>query len=536
MKKIYPLILVLLTLIQPVNGDWSAAVPISDGPASTNNGGTPLLINSNSVATVGYLDGQMGNGNELFSSSLSPQANAWSTPQSIYINNDTGLFPSAPIMFEDAAGNQFAGFGLADPITMRMSLKVCRRPVNSDTWSAPITQQLNGFPNSAGVAPDKLGNLAVLFGLTQNNNPPYTITLANILANSSTWSPQINLGVDNISQNPAVAAAANLGMATLAWKTTPPLQVRTARFDFSNQQILPLPNLTLPDFTTDIEAMIMTADPKGDAILVFGARLNTANGVLYSTTLLAGSNTWSTPLQISNSNNSVIAVSIASDAVGNTTIFWGERTSNNQQFGIVATLPLGGTPTFVTNLTNNFFSNGSSSQVAMDSFGNAAVVYETSSERSQSIQVASKPAGQNWSDPFPLSTTGVSPLIALSDQGTGVAGWVDSNTNVLMGSRNFGLFGVAPPSKFIGKTIQKGSKTYLRLTWNPSPAPNIATYQIFRNRKLIASTPGDGPFEFLEPLPSKRIVGKYFLRAIDSNGNKSALIEMKRAPKHCWEW
>jgi hypothetical protein len=80
---------------------WPSPVQISAGPSSTNPSGTPLVINSNSVALVGLLGGPIGVAQTLSSSDLLPQSQVWSSPQVIYTNTIPGSFPSFPTLSQD---------------------------------------------------------------------------------------------------------------------------------------------------------------------------------------------------------------------------------------------------------------------------------------------------------------------------------------------------------------------------------------------------------------------------------------------------
>lgn len=530
----FTITLTLFLVSEPLYAAWSPPLQISAGPSSKNPNGTPLVINSNSVALVGWLDGQIGVAQTLSSAMLSPQSLVWTAPQIIYSNTIPGLFPSFPTMSQDIFGGSVAAFGLIDPMTGVIILNASRRPPGTIDWPAPFSQTLNGNPFVASLAVDDLGNVAALLALTTTGTPPFAITLVQLPAERTAWSPPITFAQDN-SLQPAVAAKTFEEQGTFAWKVnTPTLQLQTVRFNFATQQASPIINVPLPPLTTDLVLLDIAVDSIGDAILIFEAQIGSTT-VLYSSTLLAGQNNWSNPLLISDPANSVIGSSIASDAVGNTTILWGEQVTPTQQFVRVVTLPLGGTPIFQTDLTDRNLLNttvDSTSRVVMDSFGNAAAIWGITVGGVPMIQVSSKPIGQNWTARETLSFSGILPLITLSDQGTAVATWIDSITNILMGSRNLFLFTLRPPSHFVGKLISNEFLTqityFLKMRWRPSPAPNITNYEISKNEKIIGTISGNGPFKFVLPLHSKHVIGVYTLVAIASNGNKSLPIVLKK--------
>lgn len=516
----------------PLQAAWSPPVQISAGASSTNPSGTPLVINSNSVTLVGWLDGPIGVAQTLLSADLLPQSATWSTPQVIYTNIDPTAFPSFPTLSQDIFGGSVAAFGVIDPITGIIILNATRRSPDAIAWPAPFTQTLSGNPSGASLAVDDLGNVAAIFALTTTGTPPYDITLVQLPADSTAWSTPIILAQDNSTQ-PALAAKTYKGHGSFAWKVnTPSLQLQTLIFNFSTQQASPIINVPLPPLTTDILAMDIAVDSKGDSVLIYLAQIG-AGTLLYSSTLLVDQITWSSPLLISDPANNVVGASIASDAAGNTAILWGEEITPTQQFVRVATLPLSGVLSSITDLTDRTNLNttvDSTSRVVMDLFGNAAAAWGITMGGNPIVQVSSQAVGQNWTIPETLSISGYSPLITLSSQGTAVATWIDSFTNALIGSRDLFLFSLTPPSHFVGKVVKNEFLTdtayFLKMQWDRSLAPNILSYEIFKNGKLIAIIPGDGPFDYLKHLHSKHVKGSYTLVATASNGNKNLPVQI----------
>ncbi len=513
-----------------LHADWSPPVQISAGPSSLNQSGTPLTINSNSVALVGWLDGPIGVSQTVSSANLFPQASVWTAPQLVYVNTIPGLFPSFPSTAQDMFGNSLAAFGLIDLMGM-IQLEASKRPAGTINWPEPFSIAFNSTPAAAAIASDDLGNFAILLGLTTTGLPPYNITLTQIPANSTSWTTPIVLAQDTGSQ-PSVAADMYKGEGVLAWKiSSPTLQIQSLRYNFITQEAVgAVFDVPLPPATTNIFGMDLAVDGKGDAILIFGAQTGGTTN-LYTSTLLAGQNIWSTPFLVSDPANNVIGASVATDLAGNATIFWGEAITPTQQYIRVASLPLSGSLTQVTNLTSPSNLNttvDANSQVVMDSFGNAVAIWMIAPGGVPSIQVSSKAIGEAWTAPITLYTPGINPLITLSDQGTAVATWQNLTTTVLYGSRNLFLFNLSPPTNVRGKIVKNEFLTetayFLRISWDPSPAPNIVSYEIFKNGNLIDTVPGKGPFKFLQPLHSKRVKGTYTLVALASNGNRSLPI------------
>lgn len=518
-----------------LTADWSPPEQISLGTASLNIGSSPIAIDNNSIALVGWLDGFIGVGQTLSSSQLFPQSNNWTFPELIYTNTVVGSIPSFPTMVVDMFGNQIAGFGVIDTINGTFTLNASRRPVGTTTWQPPIMQLLNGTPGAGSVAGGSLGDLSAILALTTTGTPPFDITLLQLPPNSSAWLPPVVLAQDNSTQ-PVVAAHPDHDFAIFAWKTNiPTLQLQTARYEILTQQIIPLPNVPLPPLTSDIVFIDVAVDAQEDSIMIFGVNIG-GNYLLYSTTLFSGQNAWTTPILISDPANKAIGASIDSDRQGNSMILWGEQITPTQEFIRVASLPLGGTPT-ITNLTSPGNLNttvDASSPIDVDSFGNAVAIWTITTGGVSMVQVSSKAINQPWTSPVTLSNTGYIPFVALSDQGTAVAVWLDSVTNILYGSRNLYLFPLMPPSNFIGtinETITPQGNTFsLNMNWLPSPAPNIVSYEIYQDGVLIGTVSGNGPFTFTFPLSSSTTSSVYTLIAVASNGNRSLPITLTILP------
>lgn len=506
-----------------LHADWSAPVQVSRGPTSINfsPGARPLSIDSNSVALVGWLDGSIGTSQTLSSSMLIPQATVWTPPQLIFTNTTPNYFPVFPTMSQDISGGSTAVFGVINLADFNTIINASRRVAGMNNWPAPIPLDLGGFVVGGSQAFDKLGNMAALLAVTDTGSS-FRITFIQMPALTTAWLKPIVFATDTAGQ-PALAAKSYNGLSTLAWKvSTPTLQIQTVRFNLLTQQASSTILAPIPAGATDILALDIAVDAGGDAILLILAQTGAGNA-LYSSTLRFGSQSWSQPLLISNPSNLVVGASIAADTFGTSTIFWGEQVAVGQQFARAATLPLGGTPIFVTNLTQSLPGTtvDATSRVKMDSFGNAVAIWVLSTGGQNLIQTSAKPAGKKWTGPITLYNNGSTPGIALSDQGTAVAVWRDFVTTILYASRNLTLFPVAPPTNFVAEARQNRflnkTENVLAFRWNPSLAPNIVSYQIKRNGVTVATIGPGGPFEFF----TNAVDGTFTLVAKASNGNQS---------------
>jgi len=469
--------------------DWSSAVQISSGVSSVNPSGPYLSINTNSVALVGWLDGPLSVAQTLSSSQWFPKSLSWTSPEFIYSNSDPGVFPVFPVIGEDIFENQFAGFSILDSITFEgISINLSKRLPQDNAWPALISQSINSYIENGKFSIDCLGNVTSDLALTPTGASPFNITITNFSKTSSSWLPQITIAQDNSVQS-TLTSSAKLNIGYYVWKTNiPSIQLQTVSYNFLTNTYSTISTIPIPASTIEILGIDIGIDSEGNMIVIYGT-LFVGGTALYSTTLLSGETTWSDPLLI------------------------------------------GGTPSSTTTLSPLGTAIDRASEVKVDSFGNTVALWGITIGGSPSIQVSSKALGEDWLPTETLSSSGLLPAIALSDQGTAVATWVDTLTSYVMGSRNLFLFTLAPPSNFLGQIVKNEflteSNYFLEMCWFSSLAPNIVDYKIYKNGNLIATIPANCPTKFLHLLNCKNTKGTYTLIATASNGNTSAPIALE---------
>lgn len=506
-----------------LSADWSGPVTISTLPG-TISAAHPLAIDTNSNAVVGWADG-MPAGHNIFSQFLPSGATTWNSPS--LIDSDIApffLFP--PVLDMDKLGNQIAGwaeFQTPFPTSSGTAFRSVRTP-SDGSWPAPFTAPVALFPSATSSSTDLLGNSQSIFA--EGSVAPFTIVF---YTTSDPGFPQ-TLATNNLAP-PVVANFANNGLGVVLYKTDiPTLTLVVNRYIAETNQFIPTSNIPLPMGTTNIMAADIGLDPNGNSVALFIARIGATNEV-FTSTMLAGSNTWSTPELISNILNQASKVSISLDASGNAYLLWTEQVTPTREFVRAATLPLDGTPINVTDLTSSTILNSfidPSFHIVSDSFGNAIAIWGHIIMGTRSIEVAQQPFGGTWSPVTILSSTGRTPSVVLSDQETAVAVWVDTMTNLVMGATNRFPFPLAPPTNFVATLRATNfllhTEFTFKLTWDPSPAPNIVEYQILRNGTVIATVPGTGPFVFVVCVKPKHLDDVFTIIAVASNGNTSLPI------------
>lgn len=520
---------------------WTDPEQISDRPSSVNPTPSNLVIDPNSNAITGWLQGSVGVDNTLYTSSLPEGASSWRNPEVLYTGTSPE-FATFPILFADNLGivkALWANFRENEGIFNQTTLLSSSQLVLGTAWSTPIiSSTLTGFPNGGGASVDEQGNqLGVLALATDNQTytPPFTITLVALANEATSWTVPIELGIDNSTISPpAIFSGAAQGIGLVGWRMDSPLSLKTARYDFSSGIVHPLNDLPLPSGTTDIGFVRGVVAADGNATIVVGLQNGEGtNYVLYSSFLPAQSNIWTYPKIFSNpvNNTAFNYLSLKADEEGNSVILWGELTPEGTSYIRAGTLVFGGDIANITDLTNpnpsvpvtvNDFSGVN---VDVDQVGNAAAIWQLVIDGAPSVQVASLPAGGVWTSPKTLSTTGGFGRIALSNQGTGIVVWLDSVTSLEYGSKNDHLFPLDSPSGFAGYFSQgPGTDYYLNMHWAPSSANNVLNYEIFKDDELIANIAGSGPFTHTLLLDCRSLDAAYTLVAVGSNGNKSVPV------------
>lgn len=517
-----------------LQAEWSTPTQISSGQASINVTNHAMVIDFNSVASVGWLDGlSVGPGaTTISSSSLSPCSATWSAPNLIYANSTdpSGPFLAFPVLGTDKWSNLTAAFALVTiSPSLSITLNASRLPRCTSTWLPPTSQFDMGITSQTSDQDSDEGNFGALLSVSFTGVAPFETQFDRLPAKSPNWLPPISLGTDH-STVPATAIRVVKNKALLAWKLSPPLQILTMYYDFNTGSESSKMNIPLPDGVTDVTGFALATNESQVAVLTYVGTFPDNSTALYANILECGKCEWSAPVLISDPDHNIqfngpIAGSIGMDRFGNSMIVWGEQVTSTQSFMRGVCFPNTGFPIGYTDLTNPNSLNTvvqPSTFTRVDLTGNAVASWVVQSGGQQQLQVASRPVSKAWNTPITLSTTASNPLIVLSEQETAVVVWIDTVKGVLMGSRDRALFPLTTP---FGLTHQVIKNKYLSqrnftliLNWGKVLAPNIH-YQIFKDDRLIANVPGNQTSFSLRALPS--VAGKYTVVAVASNGNRS---------------
>jgi len=246
----------------------------------------------------------------------------------------------------------------------------------------------------------------------------------------------------------------------------------------------------------------MGMDAGGNAVVLW-SRAQGSNNLVQASTLSFGSDTWTTPATLANFG---ISPMIAVTANGNAVATW----SNLSTSTIQAAFYIGGSWSSATTLSAV---NAGDPHVAVDSVGNAIVVWFRGLGAHSVLEVSTSSIGGTWSSPTIVTSTptgtGIDELsVALPENGNAIVLWHQEGANEsIHASTRVG--GVWLPSSIVltsgnnsmAPTVKHGPGDYaVALWWNDDRAlfPVVSATQISPNVwtvPQIISTPTDGSFD-----------------------------------------
>ena len=183
----------------------------------------------------------------------------------------------------------------------------------------------------------------------------------------------------------------------------------------------------LSDAGQNASAPQVAMDPTGEAVAVW-IRSNGTNTIVQAAGKPTGSESWSTPDNLSAAGQNATVPQVAIDSSGNAIAIW-LRSNGTNAIVQAATRPAGGSWSTPEDLSAAG-QNASTPQVAIDPAGDVIAVWSRSNGTNTIVQAASRPAGGSWSSPTDLSEVSqnaAQPQVAVNQSGDVVAVWERSN-------------------------------------------------------------------------------------------------------------
>jgi PKD repeat protein len=340
---------------------------------------------------------------------------------------DLGLLSAAgenafePVVAVDQAGDAVAAWARSNG--SNAIVQAATFPAGGN-FSAPVDLSLPGESASdLQVAMDPAGDAVVVWERSNGSN--FVVQAATRTAGGG-FSTPFDLSASGENAFAPQVAMDQAGDAVVVWQgsngTNKIIQAATRQFGrpFSS----PL-NLSEPG--QDAFEPQVAVDPAGDAVVVWDR--SDGNNTIVQEAFRPAHSSFVTSFDLSAPGQSASEPQVALDAIGDTTIVW-DRFDGADTIVQALTEPRSGGNSTPVDLSA-VGQNAGFPQVAVDSAGDAVVVWARSNGTNQIIQAATQPAGGSFSGPVDLSVTGqngISPQVAIDPSGDAIVLWDHDNT------------------------------------------------------------------------------------------------------------
>lgn len=480
---------------------------------SRNKWSTPIIISSNYINTDTAKNPQVGvdaNGNaqaiwvqsnannnliSVYASTYTFVTHSWSTPTAID-NADINTQNYSNCQISIAPNGLGAAVWSESDVVSPFLYIVRGSTFNGTFWVSPVTVSQTTDDNSAfdpvvGVSstgvpkaiwsedvPGTSGVGRFINGAQGTANNVWTIFPSPVSG------PIVN--IDDSNDNPSLAVDPS-GNAKAIWEyfkrsTSINSAVANSFYDGAWQSVVTLQTAqSTPGYFA--EFLDIGVDAGGNAVGIWLWRRLGDLTYEMATTSLAGTNTWTTPIELAEfyptNYDFHIGNAVGVNADGDAAVVWTQY-SNVSNF-------------VETNARNYFFGTSTWSDTAL----------------------LSNPAFYTTLTPAVAGTTGLGNPIAL---------WGADNTlNMATIQASSFIAQPLPPTNFSGSNLKNHFATqtdYInKLTWTPSTDPSVLGYLIYNGDELVAEVSSTGPYEVLIHNRNKKQVYTYTLYAFNSNGN-----------------
>lgn len=370
----------------------------------------------------------------------------WSAPVNISTAGD-GQFPQVAV---DGAGNIVA-IWLQSPPSSDLVLMSSTLLFGAASWTAPVPISVPPFQaENAQLAMNAAGNAVAVWSYYDGSAfraQASTLNLGGSWGGSWTAPVYVSMGGQSVAI-PRVAIDSS-GNAAMVW----------VRFDVSNAivQASTLPfggswtaPINLSEAGQNANNPHITVSSSGNVIAVW-QRSDGINQIIQSRSLPFGG-AWSAVSDLSTAGQDSTKPQVAMDSAGNAVVVW-IKPYNGISVVQSSTLSVGATSwsPFINLSVEG--QNADTPHVAMDNSGTVAVIWKSTGRSSSSIVVSTLPHGEDWTphfDFFPLTTSADNPQVALNGSGTAIAAWQSSTIQASIG------IATPPPEVGAGWRFLKG--------------------------------------------------------------------------------
>lgn len=312
-------------------------------------------------------------------------------------------------------------------------------------WTSSTTTSSTGSSNSQ-IGIDYAGNAIAIWEIQDGCQ---TVVQAATLPIGGSWSNPIDVSIPGLSipfnpQSPQIAIDP-AGNAVAVWTRSDDWStiVQAATLPFGSNVWIPTYDLSLSG--GDARDPQVAVNAEGNAVAVWTRTNGDGFNVIQGATLTYGSTVWVPTEDLSNCAFNSFSSQIAVDTAGNAVAVWVAQLDST----IViqgATLPFGSSAWIpATNNLSDASQNASQPQVVVDSAGNATAIWSRSNGSNIIVQSSTLLIGsKSWSSPTDVSPKGIDsfdPQIGVDSAGNTVAVWssiVGSDVLTLAATQLFG--------------------------------------------------------------------------------------------------
>ena len=404
--------------------EWSTPANLSEAGQGANDPRIAIDGSGNVVAVWLRFD---ADSNRIAQSSWSDDGGAsWSAPVNL---SDPGEWAYDLNVVVDGSGVGHAVWSRSDGDNGRV--QYTRSVDGGASWSAPVNLSTAG--GSAGrpqVAVDGSGNLVAVWNRSDGNND--IIQSSRSINSGVSWSTPVDLSLTGQDATNSRVAADGSGTVVAVWMRSDGNEdiIQASRSTNGGVSWSSPANLSESDESSN--HVRLAVDGSGNAVALW-SRDPRGDTIVQSSRLLAGGVSWSTPVNISTIGLSATTPQIAIDGSGNVVAVWRLLDIGGtiiQSSRLVA----GGVGWSTPEQLSVFSETGTSSdnpQVAANGSGNAVAVWQQGNGSNTIIRFSqSTDGGASWSEPTDLSELGqsaITPEVAVDGSGNAVALWRRSN-------------------------------------------------------------------------------------------------------------
>ncbi len=392
---------------------WLAPVDLSPQASGIFQFGAQIAVDPRGDVVALWSRFDLGHGQSVIQSTERPAGGAWKAPVDLTASGQIALTPQVAV---DPQGNAVAVWRSSSGASY--SVQAAVRPAGG-SWQAPVDLSAEGEDAlEPQVTLDSQGDAVAVW---ERSNGANEVVQGAMRPVGGMWQAPVDLSAAGQNAHDPQVAVDPQGNAVAVWRSSSgaSYSVQAAVRPAGGSWQAPV------DLSAEGEDALepqVTLDSQGDAVAVW-ERSNGANEVVQGAMRPVGG-MWQAPVDLSAAGQNAHDPQVAVDPQGNAVAVW--RSSSGASYSVQAAVrPAGGSWQAPVDLSAEG-EDALEPQVTLDSQGDAVAVWERSNGANEVVQGAMRPVGGMWQASVDLSAKGLSgfePQVALDSQGNAAAIW-----------------------------------------------------------------------------------------------------------------